>query len=91
MAEITNLRHQFSGNKIAELSAQTAVYAEELFKGTAKTMTENKVTAEASEAYTKAREALEHSENDLSYLKAYYDIFQNAHIFYRNVSKGEQY
>jgi len=91
MAEITNLRHEFSSIKIKELSTQTAVYAQELAKGTAKTMTENKVTAEASKEYTEAREALERSENDLTYLKAYYDIFQNAHIFYRNVSKGEQY
>ncbi len=31
------------------------------------------------------------TENDLSYLKAYYDIFMAAHVFYRNMAKGEQF
>jgi len=52
-------------------------------------MTENKMTAEASKEYTEAREDLEGIENDLSYLKSYYDIFRDAHIFYRQMSKGE--
>lgn len=91
MAYITDMRHNFSEEKIKFLSVQTSVYAEELSKGTAKTMTENKVTAEASVQYTKAREDLEHIDNDLAYLKAYYDIFQNGHVFYRNISKGEQF
>lgn len=89
MATITDWRHTFSAEKIKLLSAQTAVYAVELGNGTAKTMTENKVTAEASASYTEAREALENIENDLSYLKAYYDIFMSAHVFYRQMARGE--
>jgi hypothetical protein len=91
MAQITTMRHEFSEQKIKFLSVQTAVYSEELAKGTAKTMTENKVTAEASKAYETAREDLERIDNDLSYLRAYYDIFNNAHIFFRQLSKGEQF
>lgn len=89
MAKITNWRHDFSCQRIKELTSQTATYAQELSKGTAKTVTENKVTAESSQEYIVAREALEQTENDLSYLKAFHDIFQNAHIFYRNMAKGE--
>jgi hypothetical protein len=88
-AMITNWRHLLSTDKIRLLSVQTAVYAQQMLKGTAKTVTENKLTAEASEEYTSAREALEQIENDLSYLKAYYDIFNNAHIFYRGMAKGD--
>lgn len=88
-ATITDWRHTLSAEKIRLLSIQTAVYAEKMASGTAKTVTENKLTAEASPEYTKAREDLEHIENDLSYLKAFYDIFQNAHIFYRTMAKGE--
>jgi len=91
MAHITDMRHNFSEEKIKYLSVQTSVYAEELSKGTAKTMTENKVTAEASKPYEEAREDLERIDNDLSYLRAYYDIFMAAHVFYRNISKGEQF
>lgn len=89
LATVTNLRHMFSGEKIKLLSIQTSTYAVELNKGTAKTVTENKLTAEASKEYIKAREDLEAVENDISYLKAYYEIFTNAHIFYRNMAKGE--
>ena len=88
MAMITNARHILNSEKIKLLSVQTATYAQEMSKGTAKTVTENKLSAEASESYTKAREDLENIDNDLSYLKAFYDIYNNAHIFYRTMAKG---
>lgn len=88
MATVTNVKHLLNSDKIRLLSIQTAVYAEQMSKGTAKTVTENKLTAEASEEYTKAREDLENIDNDISYLRAYYDIFNNAHIFYRTMAKG---
>lgn len=87
MAKVTDLKHILSNEKIKLLSIQTAVYASEMSKGTAKTVTENKLTAEASDEYTKAREELESVDNDLSYLRSYYEIFNNAHVFYRNVAK----
>lgn len=89
MAFITNWRHDFGKEKIRLLSVQTAVYAEQLSKGTAKTVTENKTTAEASPEYAKAREEYESIENDLTFLKAYFEIFSNAHVFYRKMSAGE--
>lgn len=88
-ATIANWRHILSDDKVRLMSVQTAVYAEQMHKGTAKTVTENKLVAEASEEYTRAREEYERMENDLSYLKAYAEIFQNAHIFYRNMAKGD--
>jgi hypothetical protein len=89
MATIADCKHEFTKVKIKDLSVQTATYAQELAKGTGKTITENKVTAEASEVYVTAREALEGTENDISYLKTYYEIFNNAHVLYRNLAKGE--
>ncbi len=88
MARITDMKHLLSGDKIRMLSVQTAVYASLMAKGTAKTVTENKLNTEASPEYEKAREDLEHLENDISYLRAYYDILNNAHIFYRTMAKG---
>jgi len=86
-AKVTDLKHIFSKEKIAQLSLQTATYANEMSKGTSKTVTENKLNAEASEAYIAVRESLEEIENDIAYLKTYYEIFNNAHIFFRNLSK----
>lgn len=88
-AYIADLRHILSEEKIKLLSVQTATYAEQLSKCSGKTITENKVTVEASEEYIRAREELESIENDLSYLRAYSDIFQNAHVFYRQMCKSE--
>lgn len=91
MATIADLKHEFTKAKIKDLSVQTAVYAEQLAKGTGKTVTENKTAAEASKEYTEARETLESTDNDISYLKTYYEIFHDAHILYRTLAKGESF
>lgn len=89
MAYITDVKHMLTSEKIKLLSIQTAVYAQELAKGVDKTVTVNKVNAEASAEYTAAREALENIDNDISYLRAYFEIFHDGHIYYRTMSKGD--
>ena len=42
-------------------------------------------------SYIEAREQLEQIENDLSYLKTYYEVFQNAHIFYRGQARDNTF
>lgn len=91
MAKITEFRHLLTSEKIKLLTVQTATYAEQMSMGTASTVTQNKLVAEASVEYTAARENLESIENDLSYLKAYAEIFQNAHIMYRKISQAGDY
>ncbi len=89
LAAITDWRHIFSKEKIKLLSIQNSTYAEQLSKCTGKTVTENKITVEANKEYIKVRESLEDIENDINYLKAYYEIFMAAHIFYRQMARGE--
>lgn len=89
MATLASWKHAFAEDKIRLVSVQTAVYAEQLSKGTAKTITENKITAEATPEYLEAREGLERIENDINYLKAYMEIFNNGHLFYRQMCKQE--
>lgn len=89
LAKIADFRHIFSEDKIRLTSTHIAVYAEQMAKGTAKTVTENKLIAEASPEYIKAREDLESMENNIVYLKTFNDIFTNAHVLYRQLSKGE--
>jgi hypothetical protein len=88
-AKVTDVRHLLSQEKIKLLSIQTATFASEVAKCAGKTITENKLLAEASEAYIKARESLDAIESDVSYLRAYYDIFKDAHVYYRQMSRGE--
>jgi len=88
-AKIANWKHLLTGEKIKLTTLQSATYSELLSKCTGKTVTENKLTVEASPEYAKVREDLESLENDISYLKAYAEIFHNSHLFYRNLAKGE--
>jgi|SRR5579859_4955891 len=89
LATLADYKHMFSEQKIKATSLQSAVYAEEMSKGEFKTMTENKLHVEASSAFVTARENLERIENDISYLKAHMDIFLNAHLFYRQMARGQ--
>jgi hypothetical protein len=88
-AKIADYKHLLSGEKIRLLSIQTATYVDEMSKQDNKTVTEKKLNAEASEAYITAREDLEYIENDISYLKSYAEIFKDAHVFYRQMARGE--
>lgn len=54
-----------------------------------KTVTEKKMNAKAMKDYREAREALELSGARIDFLKANLKIFENAHIFYRQISKGD--
>ena len=91
MAQIINAKHELNEEKIKISSVHTATYAEQLSKGTKKTMTENKTEAEASVPFINSREALERIENDIAFLKAYYDVFNNAHVLYRQLAKGDNF
>ena len=89
LAFLADARHVLTKEKIKALSVQNATYSQELSKGTAKTITENKTTVEASGVYIAAREDLENIDNDISYIKAYQEIFNNCHLFYRMLAKQD--
>lgn len=86
-AKIVDWRHILSESKIEGTTMQSVTFAEELSKATGKTITENKLTVEASPQYTVVREDLERCENDIAYLKSMFDVFTNGHLFYRNMAK----
>lgn len=86
-ATINDMSFELGKEKLKLTTIQTVVYANLMSKGTAKTVTENKLTAEANEEYIKAREDLEDVENTLKYLRTQDDIFKDAHIYYRSMAK----
>jgi len=88
-AQIANWKHLLTQEKIKLTTLQSATYSELLSRCTGKTVTENKLTVEAAPEYAKVREDLEALENDISYLKAYNEVFLNAHLFYRMLAKSE--
>lgn len=89
LAHITNALYIVSDSKIKDVSLKDAVYAEKLNTDQSKNVTEKKANAEAHPDYAKAREAYEVSENTIAYLKAYQKIFTDAHVFFRQLAKGD--
>lgn len=86
-AHIAEWVHIFRDSKIKAESVQVATFSSEMNKSESKLVTEKKAQAEASTSYVKAREEFEYIENDISYLKTYAEIYNNAHIFYRGIAK----
>jgi hypothetical protein len=89
LASIADFRHMISEDKIKATSLVSSVYSEKLSKAVGKTVTENKTHVEADEDYIQVREQLETTENNINYLKTYQEIFLNAHLYYRQLSKSE--
>jgi hypothetical protein len=90
LAHVAEWIHSLRENKIKNSSVATAVFAFEMQRCDSKQVTEKKAYAEASKDYIAARENVEFGDNDISYLKAYQEIFTNAHVFYRQLSKEAQ-
>lgn len=89
LAQIADFRGIYGEDHIKNISVLATVYALTMGQQSAKTVTENKMNAEATKEYVDAREASERTENEISQLKMMYEIYNNAHIFYRGKAKGE--
>lgn len=73
---------------MAKLSTLTsASYAQAIGHSTSKQVTEKKIEAEQDTNYTTMREALEICQAKISWLKTYINIFDNAHLTYRQFSR----
>lgn len=71
--------------KLTTLSSTT--YAQAMGRSNSKQVTEKKAEAEMDEVYTAMREGLEQCEAKISWLRTYIDVFNHAHITYRQFSK----
>jgi hypothetical protein len=89
LAQIADFRSIYGEDHIKNTSVLATVYALTMGQQSAKTVTENKMNAEATKEYVDAREASERTELEISQLKLMTEIYSNAHIFYRGKAKGE--
>lgn len=71
--------------KLTTLSSAT--FSQAIYRSPSKGVTEKKIEAEADEAYAGVRESLEECEAKISWLRTYMEIFNNAHITYRQFAK----
>lgn len=71
-------------------SLNEMTYTQLLTTDTSKNVTEKKAQAEANPTFISVRERFDEIEADIDNLQSLLRIFENAHVFYRQLSKGEQ-
>jgi hypothetical protein len=90
IAVLAQYKHTLGSQRIKATSLERVANAQAIQLASGKTITEKKVEAEASSVYIAAREAFETEENDISYVRTLMEVFNNAHIQYRQMSRGDQ-
>lgn len=88
-AHLSTLRQLYANELSKALSMERAMYCRILATIKGEKITENKIKIEANHEYQEYREKLEGIQSDIDYLKQHHDIFFNAHIFYRQLAKGD--
>lgn len=73
--------------KVKASTIEKASYAQAILSAGGKNITESKVIAEADPTYCSARETLELIDSEVNWVKQHFDIFNNAHIMFRQYSK----
>lgn len=75
--------------KVKASTLEKASYAQAMMKQTGKNVTENKINAEADPEYASARESVELIEAEHNWTKRHFEIFDNAHIMFRQISQQQ--
>jgi hypothetical protein len=73
--------------KVKVSTVEKATYAQAILRAGGKNITENKIVAEADPEYATTREALELIDSEINWTNKHFDIFNNAHIMFRQYSK----
>lgn len=73
--------------KVKASTEEKATYAQAILSAGGKNVTENKIVAEADPQYSKTRETMELIDSEINWVKQHFDIFNNAHIMFRQYSK----
>lgn len=75
--------------KVKSETLKSANYAQALMSQSGKNVTENKINAEADPIYADARETVEMIESEHNWTKRHLDIFDNAHVMFRQIAQQQ--
>lgn len=76
--------------KVKASTIEKASYAQAMMRQSGKNVTENKINAEADPEYAAARESVELIEAEHNWTKRHFDIFENAHVMFRQISNEQR-
>jgi hypothetical protein len=82
---VAHMRHLFSNQHVGAVAEQSTAYKLAIIRAEGKNITERKVIAEADPEYVLATKKAAELQNDIDFLRQHYDIFNNAHILYRQI------
>jgi hypothetical protein len=87
VAILANEKRATEEDKIRLSTLVSASYAQAFARSQSKQVTEKKAEAENDNSYSAVREGLEQAEAKISWLRTYIEIFNNAHLTYRQLSR----
>ena len=88
-ARLISAKFELKSDAVKLTSLRDAVYKGALDTAEGTNVTTKKINAESNRDYQQIREGVEYTENKIEYVKHYIDLFKDAHIFYRQLSKGD--
>lgn len=89
IAKLANLRDQLMNAKVQKDSLKNVAYADAINNAPGTNAPTKQANAEADSNYLSIAEEIALIDNQLSYTKTMIDVFNNAHILYRGLMKGE--
>src|SRR5271169_5917354 len=89
VAKLAQVNNELQYKRIEALSIERASFGVTLSKADGKNITERKILTDANDDYRKTKITLETLDADISYIKTIIDVFNNAHIMWRQFSKSE--
>lgn len=89
VAKLASIRDRLMNHKIKKDSLRSIAYAEAINNAPGTNAPTKQANAEAAPGYLHATEEVAVIDNQLAYSKTMIDLFNNAHLLYRNLMKGE--
>lgn len=89
IAKLAKIRDELMNQKVKRDALKTVAYAEAINNAPGTNAPTKQANAEANPDYLKTAEDVSLIDNQLMYTKVMIDVFNNAHILYRGLMKGE--
>lgn len=89
IAKLAAIRDQLMNAKVQKDSLKSVAYAEAINKAPGTNAPTKEANAEANPEYLSAAEDIALIDNQLKYTATMIEVFNNAHILYRGLMKGE--
>lgn len=89
IAKLVAVRDRLLNQKVKKDALKSVAYAEAINSATGSNAPTREANAAANPSYLSSAEQISMIDNQLLYIRTYIEIFTNAHLLYRSLSKNE--